>query len=247
MTEQSLQTITPHETAIATGGLMSVIERIATDPNADISKLEKMLDMQERILKRDSEQAFSAAFARMQAEIPTVIERGEIKVEKTVRSKYATFEDIVDATRPVLTKYGFGINFKINQEEARIRVTATLRHELGHSESTDFVCSADSSGSKNNVQAIGSTISYGKRYALCALLNIATRGEDNDAQSANTISIEQAADIDVLIGKVGADKSKFLEYMGVKDVREISLKDLQKAKAALNAKARDNQKKEATQ
>ena len=37
----------------------------------------------------------------------------------------------------------------------------------------------DTSGSKNGVQAVGSTVSYGKRYAICALLNIST-GDDTD-------------------------------------------------------------------
>jgi hypothetical protein len=37
----------------------------------------------------------------------------------------------------------------------------------------------DTSGSKTSVQGIGSTVSYGKRYTLCALLNIST-GDDTD-------------------------------------------------------------------
>jgi hypothetical protein len=42
----------------------------------------------------------------------------------------------------------------------------------------------DNSGSKNTVQAIGSSVSYGKRYVLCMLLNISTGGEDNDGNGA---------------------------------------------------------------
>jgi hypothetical protein len=42
----------------------------------------------------------------------------------------------------------------------------------------------DSTGSKNAVQAVGSSTSYGKRYTACALLNITSRGEDDDGETA---------------------------------------------------------------
>ena len=42
---------------------------------------------------------------------------------------------------------------------------------------------ADTSGSKNVVQAIGSSVSYGKRYTMQALLNITSGGEDDDGHS----------------------------------------------------------------
>lgn len=43
---------------------------------------------------------------------------------------------------------------------------------------------ADVSGNKNAVQAFGSSTSYGKRYVLCALLNITTRGQDDNGHGA---------------------------------------------------------------
>jgi len=45
----------------------------------------------------------------------------------------------------------------------------------------------DNSGSKNAVQAVGSSVSYGKRYVMAALLNITTRGEDDDGNAAAPI------------------------------------------------------------
>ena len=42
--------------------LMGVIERVASDPNTDIAKLEKMLDMQERVLDRNAAQSFHGRY-----------------------------------------------------------------------------------------------------------------------------------------------------------------------------------------
>lgn len=163
--------------------LLSMIERVCTDPNADISKLEKMLDMQERILNRNAEQAFAADFAAMQCELPRIARNGKIEIKKDGRliqsTAFAKLEDINDGIRPTLQKYGFGVSFSVDQGQGGITVTAKLLHRLGHSEKTSITLPIDSSGSKNNVQGNGSTISYGKRYSICALLNIST-GDDVD-------------------------------------------------------------------
>lgn len=194
--EKNLPTVT-NETA----AILSMIERVATDQNADIGKLEKMLDMQERVLNRHSQEAFSSDMAAMQSELP--------RVEKSAQahnSKYARLEDINDAIRPILQKHGFAVTFRVNQSESMIKVVTVLSHRQGHREETDIMLPADTSGGKNAVQAIGSTISYGKRYGICALLNIST-GDDTDGNFpsddlpdiTDAISaIDGAADVDEL-------------------------------------------------
>jgi hypothetical protein len=170
----------------ASHALLTVIERVAMSPDADLAKLEKMLDMQERVLNRNAKQAFASAFAHMQAELPEIDRLG-----KTDKGKYARFEDINEAVRPILQRHGFGVSFRINQGDGKIAVTGVLSHCEGHTEETDVVLPADTSGSKNSVQAVGSSISYGKRYALCALLNISTRGEDDNGAQAGAKFITQ--------------------------------------------------------
>lgn len=157
--------------------LIAVIERIASNPDADISKLSAMLDMQERILDRNAKQQFTADLASMQIELPRVIEHGE----GHNKAKYAKLEDINDSIRPVLQKYGFAVTFRIKPEPPLMWITTVLSHRDGHSEETSIPLALDTSGSKNAVQAVGSTISYGKRYGICAMLNIST-GDDVDGQ-----------------------------------------------------------------
>lgn len=155
--------------------LLAMIERVCVDPKADIAKLEKMLDMQERVMDRNAKQAFAADFATMQIDLPRIAENGK----GHNNAKYALLEDINDSLRPVLHKYGFGVSFSIDQSDSKVTVKAKLSHRLGHFEETCLSLPLDTSGNKNAVQAAGSTISYGKRYAICALLNIST-GDDVD-------------------------------------------------------------------
>lgn len=155
--------------------VLSMIERLACDPQSDMSKFEKLLDMQERVLNRNAKQAFMADLAMMQSELPRVAENG-----KSNNGKYALLEDINDTVRPSLQKYGFAVSFRIKQDDPKLlSVTGILAHRQGHSEETSMILPLDTSGSKNATQAVGSTVSYGKRYVICALLNISTGDDTN--------------------------------------------------------------------
>lgn len=219
--------------------VMTMIERVATDPNMSIEKLEKMLDMQERILDRNAKQSYAAAFARMQAKLPLISMNGEIKHNDRLISKYAKFEDINEAVRPILHEFGFGLSFRVKQLDGKIEIIAILSHEEGHSEETSITLPADTSGAKNAVQSLGSSVSYGKRYTMCALLNISTGGEDNDGVGG-TVDTEQAAAIDTLLRDTKADRKAFLTYFKVDDVRKLRSADYDNAVIMLKAKVKKN-------
>lgn len=164
--------------------IIQVIERAALNPEIDIDKLERLLQMQERMLDRQALMTYSAAMAAMQTELPSIAERG-----RTNTGFYATLEDIIDTVRPIIKKHGFAVSFRIQTQERGIQITGVLMHKDGHREETSMLLPADTSGSKNAVQAFGSSISYGKRYVLCALLNIATRGQDDDAHATAPVKL----------------------------------------------------------
>ena len=165
-------------------GLINMIEKVCMNPEMDVEKLEKMLDMQERILDKQSAQQFQEDMAAMQAELPVIEKNGEISVNNVVRSRFAKFEDINKAVLPVLQKYGFSFTFETQQADSYVNVIGVLRHKSGHKESTALRIPLDTSGSKNAVQAVGSSVSYGKRYVMSALLNITTTDDDDDGEAA---------------------------------------------------------------
>jgi ERF superfamily protein len=167
--------------------IIQVIERAASNPEVDIDKMERLLQMQERVLERAAEAAFNADLAQMQNELPVIEENGVIRNKSGgVQSTYPLFEDINEACKPILKLYGFAISFRTAFEEGAVIVTGVLSHRQGHRETSSIKLPADASGNKNNVQGWGSSISYGKRYTMNALLNITSRGEDNDGRGSHS-------------------------------------------------------------
>ena len=116
---------------------------------------------------------------------------GHRLVTATATSTYALWEDINEAIKPVIARSGFGLRFRIGQEHNTIVVTAILSHCGGHAEETTMRLPVDLSGGKNPVQAIGSSTSYGKRYTASALLNLTSRGEDDDGKAARPVGPDQ--------------------------------------------------------
>lgn len=170
-----------------TGGGVAMFERLARDPSVDVEKLERLIAMQERILDRNATGAFNAAFSDMQSEIPEISERGQIKnKDGNTQSKYATNEDIQKVLRPILQKFGFSLSFRTEWPDKKtIKVIGILTHREGHARESEFLSDADTSGNKNSVQALGSAISYGRRYTTLDLLNITSRGQDDDGAKAD--------------------------------------------------------------
>ena len=161
--------------------LIQVIERAARDPSVDIDKMERLMLMHERIQAKSAQAAYAEALAEMQPRLPIIGERGGIKNrDGIVQSRYALWEDIVGEIAPVLSKSGFALSFRTSNDKEGVTVTGVLSHRLGHSESTSLTLPIDTSGSKNSVQSVGSSTSYGKRYTASALLNLRTGEIDND-------------------------------------------------------------------
>lgn len=155
--------------------VISMIERAATDPNVGIEKLEKMIELQERVLDRNSRMDYDAALAAMQSELPEVE-----KLAQGHNSKYAKFDHILAAVKPHLAQHGFSITHRIKSEDGLVHITGILSHKSGHREETTLLLPPDASGSKNAVQAIASSTEYGRRYTMNSLLGIATKDADKD-------------------------------------------------------------------
>jgi hypothetical protein len=198
----SVAKIEPGSQEVATmeGGLLSVIARAASDPAVDIDKLERLLAMQERVMERNAKTEFTAAKIAMRPDLPEITMKGHIVIKDkntgaiTQDTPFARFEDIHEAVMPVLTRHGFDLAFKNGMApDGKVRVTTILSHVGGHSEDTYFDLPHDSSGSKNAVQAVGSSTSYAKRYGVLSILNIKVVGEDDNA-NASEAAIEKVTD-----------------------------------------------------
>lgn len=199
-TQELVQNEESRELAPPQGGaasMLSMIERASRDESVSIEKMERLYELYEREQTRQAERAFNAAMSAMQNELPVVTESGAIVVNGQTRSRYAKFEDLNDAVKPVLQRHGFSLTYRTETRD-QITVTGILAHESGHREQTEITLPTDASGSKNPVQAVASSISYGKRYVMQTLLPITTRGEDDDGMAAGapqTITDKQVGEL----------------------------------------------------
>jgi hypothetical protein len=214
--------------------MVSMIERVAMDPNSDLAKLERMLELKERHDAQNAKAAFSSAFARASAEFPTIPLNGKGHNNKP----YATLEDITKLTRPVLSKHGLALTFSIDVGD-QVVVTAKLMHEQGHSESTSMALPRDTSGSKNAVQAVGSTQKYGQRYTAQAILGLSLGMDDEDdgagATGRETITPAQIEELRGLIEKAGVTPETVCTAAKVADLYDISAADFAPLAKKLNA------------
>ncbi|HDS0936965.1 TPA: ERF family protein [Pseudomonas putida] len=203
--------------------IMAVISRAAADPTCDIEKMERLLAMHERMQAKTAEASFNAGMAQMQCEIPTVFEAA---VNLHTGNAYATLDDITRIIKPIMQRHGFAITFKVENLEKAISVTGILMHRDGHREQTTMTLPADIGKGRNEVQAVGSSTTYGKRYVMCALLNITTSDvRDDDAQSSDgsdTVEMRAQALNDILAQVEAAATPDEL-----KDVWQASVKVMQ--------------------
>lgn len=81
--------------------MLSMIERVALDSNADVSKLEKMIELQERVMANQAKQQFDQAMLNFQIKKP-VIEKNAV----ANKTKYAKLPNIQAAIDPVLREFG---------------------------------------------------------------------------------------------------------------------------------------------
>lgn len=173
------------EQALTVAEPVSMFERLAKDPAVDVDKLKALLDMHERLAAAQAKAAFNSAFAQMQPELPEVSEKGKILVKGVLRSTYAKLEDINAAIKPILKAHGFAIRHRTEWPGPNvIRIVGILSHDQGHSEESTFEAPMDKSEYRTDIQSMGSTVSYGRRYTTLDLLDITTRGTDDDGNSS---------------------------------------------------------------
>lgn len=218
--EQRRQNVAPIS---SDNSIMAVISRAAADPTCDIEKMERLLAMHERMQAKTAEQAFNAAMAQMQCEIPTVFEAA---VNLHTGNAYATLDDISRIVKPIMQKHGFAITFKVENLDKAISVTGILMHRDGHREQTTMTLPADIGKGRNDVQAVGSSTTYGKRYVMSALLNITTgetRDDDGQSSDGSETADMRAQVVEDILERIGQTTTP----EELKDVWQASLKVLQ--------------------
>lgn len=228
----AVEKIEPQPRAVAAVTPMDMLNR-AVESGAGLEMVEKLMSLQERWETGQARKAFDRAIAAAKAKITPIQRNAKGHNDK----RYADFAAIAKVVDPILSEHGLSYRFRTAQGD-RISVTCILSHEDGHSEETTLSGPADASGSKNAIQAIGSTLTYLQRYSLVQMLGLAASNDDDGKSSAagGTISEDQAAELIALADEVNADKRAFCEYFKIEGIAMMPAKDFDRAKIALNKK-----------
>jgi hypothetical protein len=153
---------------------------------------------------------------------PVLPESGNGKPQKGTFEafKYAPLEEIDKHLRPLLVEEEMDLSYSDEPcDGGAILIRGRLKHlPSGHYEDSFMPAPLDTTGGKSNVQAVGSTNSFLRRYVACNIFNIVVVGDDDDG-SGGTIDEAQAKTIVDLIKKAKVGP-KFLKYMKAQSVDE---------------------------
>src|SRR6266446_2637957 len=183
--------------------VLALIERVALAPRADVEKLECMMAMYERLKAKEAELAYNEAKGRILKKLARIriiknrsvlyeMENGKPQKGTYEAFKFAPLEEIDKYLRPLLAEEDMDLSYSDElREDGDILIRGRLKHlPGGHYEDSFMPAPPDTTGGKSNVQAVGSTNSFLRRYVACNIFNIVVVGDDDDGTGgANVIGL----------------------------------------------------------
>jgi hypothetical protein len=197
---------------------------------ADFASVKEMMALSKELAADQARRAFDEAVASAKAGIPTIAKNAKGHNNKA----YANFAAYAEALKDVLAEHGLSYRFRTEQTD-RITVTCVLSHKGGHSEENSLSGPADNSGSKNAIQAIGSTLTYLQRYTLIQALGLAASDDDDgekhgkDEEQLRTISEEQQMQIREMLDATDSDEAQFLKLGNLQRLADMPASQFQSA------------------
>jgi hypothetical protein len=226
-----------------TTAIIQVIERAAMNPDVDIEKMERLLAMQERIMGKQAEAEFNRAMRDAQKHTRRIAADAS---NQQTRSRYATYAALDRVLRPIYTDVGFSISFDTGEppQPECVRVVAYVSHESGYTRTYHADMPADGKGAKGGdamtkTHAAGSAMSYGMRYLLKMIFNVAIGEDDDDGNTAcvETITEQEIAELKDRLADVGeGQETAFLAAMKASSFAGIQRAAYQDALAMIERK-----------
>ena len=147
--------------------------QMAVAQGADLDKLERLMGLQERWEANQAKKAYATAMAAFKANPPQLLKNKHVRYANSkggfTEYDHATHDQVTDKIVAALARHDLMHCWTIEQPTPdAIKVTCTITHVLGHSESVSMMSAPDSSGGKNSIQAVASASTYLQRYTLLA-------------------------------------------------------------------------------
>jgi hypothetical protein len=224
----TISEMTVIEADTAESATLSLV-KLAISKDADIDKLERLMEMHMINEEREARKAYHRAMSRFKANPPKIINDKKVAYNG-VSYTHSSLSNVTDSINMELTKHGLSATWSIDQTNTPlVTVICTLTHELGHSEQALMTAPPDSSGKKNTIQEIASTVKYLQRYTVLAITGLATEDPtDNDGRGDTTrkarlIDENQQADLLSSLQEKGIHVEAVYKEFGVKDLSQLSI------------------------
>lgn len=209
---------------------MSIIAQMV-QTGGDPAQLEKMMDLQERWQRNSAAAAFAQALAKFQSICPPIH-----KGRRADRFSFAGLDDIMAVIRPILAQCGLSVSFDVEHQAESNTINICCITKCGiHEHRTRLACPVPKELKVNSTQQYGAAMSYAKRYALCAALNIVVTDEDVDASNVTSdfITADQVKELHDLLTQTNSNVGAFLQWIGVEELAALPASKYATAKAAL--------------
>lgn len=164
-------------------GIYESLLRAAKDPTVDAAKVRELYVIAKEIRQDFAEEAFNNAMSACQAEMRPIAADAE---NPQTHSRYASYAQLDRALRPIYTKHGFAISYDEAESPKpdHVRVLAYVTRGAYTRTYRRDMC-ADGKGAKGGdvmtkTHATGSANSYGARYLLKGIFNVAVGEDDTD-------------------------------------------------------------------
>jgi hypothetical protein len=235
-----------------TSAIINMIERAARDPGVDLDKLQRLIEMRNSIREREAAIDFDLAMTEAQGEMRSVAADAS---NPQTRSKYASYAAIDRMLRPIYTKHGLSLSFNTatGAAEGSLRVLCRVAKD-GYARDYQIDMPADGKGAKGGdvmtkTHATGSAVSYGMRYLLKMIFNVAVGAEDDDGNggtrngNGHTITDAQADEINKLLIETKSNLVLFLKRIKLESLTEIRADKFGEVMTLIrdNAKRREKQ------
>jgi len=151
------------------------------------------------------------------------------------KSKYADLGAVIEAVKEPFAAHGLSyVQFPVSGENS-VGVTTRIMHSSGEWLEQSFFIPLG----KIDAQAVGSAITYARRYALQAIAGIPAEDDDGNAATQSApkfINAGQAKTIHQLIERTNSDKAGFCKAFKCQSVEELAAQQFARAKEILESK-----------
>ena len=228
--------------------------KLAIESGGDraVEMLERMMPIYERAQKIEAEKAFNRAFARFKEICPPIPRTGVSQFDRVDsngvnrgKRRISSIDDILAAATEPMKQCGIFQRWgDAAVHPPLMTISCIVAHVDGHAIQASSTMPLDSSGGASSQQKYAIAESYCRRLSLVKVLGLRETdgGEilENEDAASEKITPAQVGEIKSALDKTHSDQDRFLKYMGVKRIEDIT--DFEKGMQLLRRKLADQSK-----